>query len=122
MPESGLVISKMQDVVVVTFRATSILDDGTVESIRQDLYSLVDEQARRKVLLDFGHVRFLTSAMLGVLIALHKKSQAIKGKLVICGLRPDLKKIFAITKLDSILEFADDEADALKRFGVHLEN
>ena len=83
MPSSNLVISHLYDVLNVSFRDASLLDGVAVEAVGRELYDLVDKQAHRKILLDFGSVRFLSSTMLGVLVSLHKKSVAIKGKVVI---------------------------------------
>ena len=118
MPASDLVISQIQDVTIVDFRNTSILDGGAVEAIAGQLYALVDEQARRKILLDFSAVRFLSSRLVGALLALHKKAQAIKGRFILCGLRPELHKVFKIMKLEKILEFADSEETGLMSFDV----
>lgn len=118
MPPSSLVLSQIENVTIVTFRSASIIDLPSVESIGRDLYTLVDDQAKRRIILDFSAVKFLSSQMLGVLIALQKKAKAIRGRVVLSGLRPELMKVFKITKLDKVLEFASDEADALKRFDV----
>ncbi len=114
MAESGLLISQMYDVTTVNFRHSSLLDGSAVQVVGKELYVLVDEQARRKLLLDFSEVRFLSSTMLGVLIELHKKSQKIKGRMVICGLKPGLKKVLKIMRLEKVLLFSDDEEKALR--------
>jgi anti-sigma B factor antagonist len=118
MSTSDLLISEIRGVCVVTFGSVSILDAAAVETIGKRLYALVDEQARRKLVLDFSEVRFLTSQMLAVLITLHKKSQAIGGQVVLCGLRPELGKVFKVTRLDKLLSFAGNEEAALASFGV----
>ena len=110
MPSSSLVLSQIENVTIVTFRSASIIDLPSVESIGRDLYTLVDDQAKRRIILDFSAVKFLSSQMLGVLIALQKKAKAIKGRVVLCGMRPELMKVFKITKLDKVLAFASDEA------------
>ena len=38
----------------------------------------------------------------------------MKGKLVLCGLRPSLMKIFQVTRLDKIMACAPDESAAVK--------
>jgi anti-sigma B factor antagonist len=118
MSTGDLLISEIRGVCVVTFRTASILDAATVGTIAKQLYQLVDQEARRKLVLDFSEVRFLTSQMLGVLISLHKKSQAIDGKVVLCGIRTELGKVFKITRLDKMLSFAENEEAALETFGV----
>jgi len=110
---SSLVISKIEGVTVVEFHDSAMLDGPAVESIASDLYALVDERAVRKLLLDFRRVQFLSSRMIGVLTELHKRSQAIKGKVVVCGLRPNLHKVFHMMRLDKVLRFAPDAREAM---------
>ena len=114
----ALMISDIEGVKIVTFGTLAILDPVEVDAIGQQLYKLVDERAHRKIVLDFRKVRQLSSQMLGTLIKLNKKSKAIKGKVVLCGLRPDLLKAFTVTRLDKILQIADDEQQARGLFSA----
>ena len=120
MSNSGLVVMQIRDATVVNFRNTSILDGNAVEDIRSELYSLVGDRAQRKVVLDFTPVQFLSSMMLGVLLEMQKKSRAIKGRVVVCGLRPNIFEVFKIMKLDKLMDFAPDEKTALAQFGIDL--
>ena len=117
MADPGLMISNFGGVCVATFQDRSILDGMTVDAIAKKLHELVDEQAHRKVVLDFTAVRFLTSSMLSVLISLRGKCDAIKGQLVLVGFAPDLMKVFTVSRLDSLFVFAKDEAEAFRHLG-----
>ncbi|HOD84667.1 MAG TPA: STAS domain-containing protein, partial [Phycisphaerae bacterium] len=99
MAASGLVINQIYGVVVVNFRNQSILDGASIDAIAADLYALVDEQAHRKMILDFTAVRFLSSQVIGTLLQVDKKIKAIKGKVVICGMKPNLYKVFETMNL-----------------------
>jgi anti-sigma B factor antagonist len=116
MAGKGLIISGAQGVTVATLRVSSLLDGPTIEDVGKSLYELVDEKACRKLIVDFRAVGFLASQMLGVLVSLHRKSREIDGQVVLCGLRPNLMKIFTITRLDKILTFAKDESEAMSKF------
>lgn len=119
MAGSGrLLIQSLRDVTVVNFCDASILDTQQVQQIGQELFDLVDKQARRRIILDFDKVRFLSSSALGILITLRKKADAIKAKIMICSLRDDLRKVFKITNLERMFEFHDNEEQALNAFGV----
>lgn len=118
MPQTDLVITVIRGAAVVIFRAASILDTQLVEAIGKELYELVDGQAHRRLVLDFHSVRGMSSQMLGVLINLQKKCQAIKGRMIICGLRSELLKVFKVTRLESLFTFAENEEKALNEFGV----
>jgi anti-sigma B factor antagonist len=113
-----LLIHPFRDVTVVNFQDASILDAAQVESIGEDLYDLVDNKARKKIVLDFTKVQFLSSSALGVLIMLRKKAAAIKGEIVICGIRKELMKVFEITNLTRMFTFAASEEKALAHFGI----
>ena len=118
MPPSGLVITQIKGVIVVNFHNASILDGTSVQSIAKELYAIIDQQAQKKVVLDFSQVKFLSSSMIGVLIAMHKKSNDIKGKVILAGLREELFKVFKIMKLEKVLFFAENEQKALLTFNV----
>lgn len=118
MSAPSLLIHTMKDVTVVNFAASSILDTAQIESIAAELYKLVDQMDRRKLLLDFSKVQFLASSAVGVLIQLHKKSRAIGGTLVICSMRKELMKVFEIMKLTSMFKFVANESEALAIYGV----
>jgi len=118
MAASGLVINQIYGVVVVNFRNQSILDGASIDAIAADLYALVDQQAHRKVILDFTAVRFLSSQVIGTLLQVDKKIRAIKGKVVICGMKPNLFKIFETMNLHKVLTFAEDEEKAMRVLDV----
>ena len=80
------------------------------------MYALIDKQARRKILLDFSQVKFLSSTMIGVLLALHEKASRIRGKVVVCGLQGGLYDVLKITRMDKMLNLADSEDQAMSDF------
>ena len=49
---------------------------------------------------------------------MQKGAEAIKGRVAIVGLKPELHKVFKITRLDQLFDFYDKEDDAMKSFGV----
>lgn len=114
--DSRLLVQGIGDVTIVNFIDASILDMAHIQKIADELYSLVDEKDKRKMVLDFSAVKFLSSQMLGVLLTLQKKIKALKGKVVFCALKPELKKVFQITGLDKLFEFYPDETKALDGF------
>jgi len=115
---SHLLIHPIRDVTVVNFRTSSILDALQVQQIGEALYDLVDTRALTKIVVDFSDVKFLSSSALGVLITLHRKAAAIKGRVVLCGLRPELRRVFEISRLDKLLDLHETEEQALATFGI----
>ena len=104
------------DVAVVQFVDKKILDEQNIQIIGEQLFDLVEGQGKKKILLNFGNVEFLSSAALGKLITLHRKLQAVQGKLILCKIAKDILDVFKITKLDRILSIKDDEQQGLQAF------
>jgi anti-sigma B factor antagonist len=111
-----LEVSEVGDVTVVRFVDRKILDEASIQELGQELFRLVEQDARKRLLLNFSSVEFLSSAALGKLITLDKKVKANAGKLKLSNIRPEIYEVFAITKLNKLFDIKDDEADALASF------
>ncbi len=111
-----LAISEVGDVTVVRFVDRKILDELNIQELGQELFQLVEQDHRAKLLLNFFNVEFLSSAALGKLITLDKKVKAHNGKLKLSNIRPEIYEVFAITRLNKLFDIKDDEADALAAF------
>lgn len=111
---SNIVVSQAEGVTTVSLRMSSILDGSVIEEIGRTLFDLVENRAADRLAVDFQPVSFLSSSMLGVLVSLQKKATLAGGRVVLCGLRPSLMKIFTITRLEKIFTFADDESQAVR--------
>ena len=56
--------------------------------------------------------------MVGVIVSLNSRAKAINGRVFLCAMRPELRKVFQIMKLDKILEFAENEEEIMKKFKI----
>ena len=111
-----LELSEVGDVTVVRFADRKILDEASIQELGAELFRLVEEDHRKKILLNFTNVDFLSSAALGKLITLDRKVKANSGKLKLSNIRPEIYEVFAITKLNKLFDIKDDEAAALAAF------
>ena len=111
-----LEVEDIGDIAVVNFVDKKILDEQNIQTIGEQLFELVDDLGKRKLLLNFANVEYLSSAALGKLITLKKKVQAASGQLKLANIKPEIKEVFSITKLDKVLQIFDDEDKALESF------
>jgi len=111
-----LEVEDIGEIAVVTFIDKKILDENNIQMIGEDLFRLVDELGRKKVLLNFSNVEFLSSAVLGKLVSLNRKLQAVRGKLILCGISKEIREVFEITKLDKLFTIHKEEQAALQAF------
>ena len=109
-------ITEVGDVTVVRLRNRRITEDIDVQEFGSELYSLVENDKRTKLLLSFSVVEFFSSAAIGKLITLHRKMKAQGGALKLANIRPDIREVFTIFKLNRLFDIKDDEADALAAF------
>ncbi|QDT44501.1 Putative anti-sigma factor antagonist BtrV [Gimesia alba] len=109
-------IEEVNDVTIAKFIDKKILDEGNIQIIGTQLFGLVDEDGRKKIILDFSNVEYLSSAALGKLITLDKKVKKAKGKLKLCSIRPDIYEVFAITRLNQLFDIAETQEAALEGF------
>jgi anti-anti-sigma factor len=103
-------------VLVICFTDARILDESRIRKLGDELIELLGRTDDEKVLLDFRHVDFMSSAMLGTIVRMNKKCKEYKAKLKLCSIAPEILKVFKITKLDKLLDIESDEEAALAAF------
>ena len=109
-------IEEVGDVTVAKFVDKKILDEANIQAIGNNLFALIDEDGRRKIVLDFSLVEYLSSAALGKLITMDKKAKAAKSKLRLCCIRPEIYEVFEITRLNKIFDIRGTQEEALEGF------
>src|SRR5262245_65958006 len=109
-------VEEVNDVTVARFTDKKILDESNIQIIGNQLFSLVDDDHRDKIILDFTNVEYLSSAALGKLITMDKKVKASGGKLRLCSIRSDILEVFKITRLDKLCTVEDNREKALEGF------
>jgi anti-sigma B factor antagonist len=103
-------------VTVATFASPYILDEDEVRSTGQQLAALVEALGRRHLILHFGRVQRLSSGLIGVLIGLARKMKASRGRVAMCGLRPELREAFELVGLPQMIPAYGSQEEALQSF------
>ena len=114
--ERRLNVSDVGDVSVVRFHDKKIMEDPGIQELGRELFDLVECDNRKKVLLDFSGVSFMSSAALGKLVTLFKKSHSNGSDLKLCGIHPEVIDVFSVTRLDRLFDIRTDESDGLVAF------
>jgi len=109
------IVQPIDKFTVVEFKTPSLMDAMMLEDIGKELYRLVDEEDKRRLILDFEKVQYLSSQAIGIVLTLNKKLTALKNsKFVLCGVGPKLLELLKITRLDRILTIKPTQREALK--------
>ena len=116
-PTSAFIVQQVEKFTVVEFKVASLMDPIELENVVQALYRLVDEEDRRKLILDFEKVQYLSSQAIGIVLTLNKKLTALgNSKFILCGVGPKLMELIKITRLDRVLTIKPTQREALKVF------
>jgi anti-sigma B factor antagonist len=108
-------VQPIEKFTVVEFKTPSLMDPLILEEIGKELYRLVDEEDKRRLILDFEKVQYLSSQAIGIVLTLNKKLTALKNsKFVLCGVGPKLLELLKITRLDRILTVKPTQKEAVK--------
>ncbi len=103
------------DVRLIKFIPSRILDEIQINTIGQKVISLIDEGAR-KIVFDFSNVDHLSSSALGMLITIKKRLDGVNGTLKLCNIQSQIFQVFKITRLDKLFEIYDTATEALTSF------
>jgi anti-sigma B factor antagonist len=101
-----------EEAVVASFHRTQLTDEDNVEQLGQDLFALVEKDNHRQVILNLSMVRFVTSAVLGKWITLHRKLVRSDGVLVLCNLQDGVREILEASRLLTYFQTAATVDDA----------
>ena len=107
-----------ENATIVTFTDEKILEERDIQAIQESIMSVVEQADAINLVLNFCNVRFLSSAVLGLLIRISKKIYENDGRLGLCSINPKIYEIFKITRLTKIFDIYDDvenAADALAK-------
>ena len=106
-------VRTIERTAILRFEGAEILfEESAVHRVGQQLRGLIEEGHTRLV-VNFGGVRYLSSDVLGILAAVHKKIDPARGRIQLCGLDPLLRDMLRITHLDRVLDVCTDEAESL---------
>ena len=106
-------IQKQNDVAIVSFATSRILDQSNVQQLGEEMDALVDEYKLPKIVLDFNGVTYMSSAVMGKLVGLLKKCQASKARLKLCSIEDSIYEIFEIMRFDKMFDIHKTQDDAV---------
>jgi anti-sigma B factor antagonist len=109
---SSFSVREEPEALVISIDEPASLNDFRSNSFRDALYETIGDSPGAQVALDLGHVDFLSSSGVAILVGLKRRIDGQKGRLVIFGVQPIVDDLLRITRLTQYFTFAPDEAAA----------
>jgi len=97
--------------VVDILNAESLFAADDISNLGQHLQGLV-EAGHNQLLLNFHAVRSMSSDVLGLLAALHRRLEKSRGRLGLTGVDPVLGDMLRICRLDRVFDIQRGEPEA----------
>jgi anti-sigma B factor antagonist len=102
------------DVTILDMTGEVRIGEGAI-SLRDSIRNLAD-QGKKKVLLNLAGVKYMDSSGVGELIANYTTVKRAGGQLKLLNLTDRIQNLLVITKLLTVFDSYDNEAEALKSF------
>ena len=103
------------DVVIVDVSGKITLGDGGDAILKDKMRSLI-QQGQKKVLLNLGDVSYVDSAGLGEIVQAYATVTKSGGALKLMNTTKRIKDLLSITKLLTVFDTYDSEAEAVTSF------
>ena len=104
-------------VTIVDVSGKITLGDGSDTVMTDKLRSLV-QQGQKNLLLNLAEVNYVDSAGLGAIVHAYATVKNQGGNLKLLNLTKRIKDLLSITKLLTVFDTYDNEAEAIKSFGA----
>jgi anti-sigma B factor antagonist len=105
-----------EEATIITFTDEKILEERDILELQESLMGVIEQAEKINLILDFSTVKFLSSAVLGLLIRVSKKVYEQDGQLRLSNISPRIYEIFKITRLTKIFDIYPDRASAIASF------
>lgn len=90
------------------------IDTTSAKSFDDQIGALI-RAGCRNLLIDLRHIIYISSAGFRALLLAHKRMQATSGKIVLCGLSPELRRLFEIGHFTSVFAICGTRDEGLAR-------
>lgn len=107
-------IRHQQDVTIVDLSGQIVLGEGSSE-LRNKVKDLL-KKGRKKILLNLAEVNYIDSAGVGELVSAYTSVRNQGGELKLLNLTKRVHDLLQITKLYTVFDVKDDEAEAIAAF------
>jgi len=104
--QSRIIVEYGMDVTIVTFTEERIVDEEQIRELQESFGPIIKKNEDKELILNFINVKFMTSALLGLLVRVHKNVCESGGRLRLSNLDSNLRKVFEITQLTKVFKIS----------------
>lgn len=106
-PCAPFVVTEDHGRLTLRFEGVSALDCSNCDDLGNAMLSVVENRSEPDLCIDLAKIEYLTSMALSQFLKLDHQVRAQGGRLTLANVRPDVRKVFTISKLDHVLNIRD---------------
>jgi anti-anti-sigma factor len=108
--------AQVGDVTVASFGDPRLLADPACGGVGEELLELAQELRCPQLVLNLANVPRAGSGFLGQAAELHGLLAARGGRLALCQVHPEVRRLLGVLHLDQLFAVYETEQDALRSF------
>ncbi len=102
-----LIVQRYDNIVLAKVAKDRLLEPAAITALSDALIAEVNRAAMRpSLVLDLADVAYLSSAMIGKLVAVLKAVKGSKGRMALAGVKASIMPLFKVTQLDKLFDFS----------------
>lgn len=109
-------LEKREDILCV--RLDGELDHHTAIQLREKVDRAIKNLGLSNILLNLERLTFMDSSGLGVILGRYNQVKSLGGEMVVCCVKPQVKRLFEMSGMFKIVQVTVNEDDALFLLGV----
>ena len=115
-PRMKIAETQVGDVTILRLTGRLELEEGDL--VFRDYVNRLVAEGRVKIVLDLKDVTYIDSSGLGMLVSKYVSTRNRDGTIKLLNLTRRSNHLMGITRLATVFEIFDEEADALRSFGA----
>lgn len=99
-------------IIIVKF---SDVDELSVSLLFEKIFEVLEENKDTRFLIfDFKRVSYVGSSMVSGFISVHNRYEKTDTKITFCNMKPNIKRVFEILKLDKLMNIKNSLIEILQ--------
>ena len=112
--QPNISVEYVKNATIISFTDEKILEEKDINSLQESIMTVIEQAEQINLIIDFSNVKFLSSAVLGLLIRVSKRIYEHNGRLRLCNIDPKIYEIFKITRLTKTFDISKNVDSAVK--------
>jgi len=114
MPDEYFQLTEVGAANVLSLRLPESMDSNEFDRINEQVLEIFEAHDKSYWVLDVTGLNYMGSSVLGLFVNMRQRVMKAQGQLILCGLSPQLLRIFRTCCMERLFKITKTRADALR--------